>query len=659
MARLGAANTNSQGSIVNSTSVAVANEGANRDKRGAWNYVDWAGLPVAGSQVALRPPNTIDRNRSRRRGVPVGVQGAMQLETSLGFGNLYRLAPSLLFSSWRGVARKENAALTAKAATTGPTVPAGATIATDTNFTIQEGDILYNRGYLDAENNGIFVVKGTGEDSGGTADTDYDPRLVKATSADLPAGDVTNSVLLEASTPITSDATDILAYNPVESMVCGHEYAGIAISFDQDIPRADSSQEIKTATLSLTAGVAFHGRLQVGQFLYVVGKTSPTNDDVTNYVGLCRVKSIDGDEIEVDKLAGQYLSGASDLNNQNLFILTGPFIAPTSRYNNHWQDNPLVFEIGVDRLQDKVNYVDRAVTNDGFVLEDGNYLGEDGSIYDSSDNYVGAAPTTASSTGVDNAATIANKLMAGGDRRKDKWSDVAGTFNDLGQQGRRAGDGFMYIRKCIGESMQVQVTAADLVNVSYRFEASDESPRAVHGRRMDGDYDNDNRFLFDKTSEFDATNGAYRTRVIAREGITAGEPLTSYNAAFGFGFSNNLSPQALVGVFGPAWYNPGFFDVQVSFQAVLAESVYSEVSREANAVTAEICLVNNDGLVAFDFPNTVVGQSGMDFPINDSVQLALTLVGFSDKQKGRNAAETPTLGITMMPFFPTFGNEGT
>ena len=215
----------------------------------------------------------------------------------------------------------------------------------------------------------------------------------------------------------------------------------------------------------------------------------------------------------------------------------------------------------------------------------------------------------------------------------------------------------MYIRKLIGESMQVQVTAADLVNVAYRFEGSDVFPRPPHARRIDGEYDGKNRYLFPKSDEFDATNGAYRTRVIAREGLTAGEPLTSFNAAFGFGFSNNLSPQLLVGVFGPAWYNPGFFDVQVSFQAVLAESIYSEVSRQVDACTAEICLVNKDGLIAFDFPNLTVGQAGMDFPINDSVQLALTMVGFSDKPKGREAAETPTLTITMFPFFPTLRGE--
>ena len=111
MATLGAANTNSQGAIVNSTTVAVANEGADADKRGPWELLDWAGLPVANAQVAVRPPNTIDRNRSRRRPVVTGVNAALQLETSLGFGNLYRLAPSLMFSKWRGVEMVEHGSL--------------------------------------------------------------------------------------------------------------------------------------------------------------------------------------------------------------------------------------------------------------------------------------------------------------------------------------------------------------------------------------------------------------------------------------------------------------------------------------------------------------------------------------------------------------------
>lgn len=112
-------------------------------------------------------------------------------------------------------------------------------------------------------------------------------------------------------------------------------------------------------------------------------------------------------------------------------------------------------------------------------------------------------------------------------------------------------------------------------------------------------------------------------------------------------WSNQVSPEKVLGLLGARFMNRGNFLVDITTQALFTNPLVPVRIRANTTVTADWLLKNDDGAISIDIPSGKLGSDGKEFPVNESVRINLTLQAFVDP------LFQTSIGVSFFPVFPT------
>lgn len=145
-----------------------------------------------------------------------------------------------------------------------------------------------------------------------------------------------------------------------------------------------------------------------------------------------------------------------------------------------------------------------------------------------------------------------------------------------------------------------------------------------------------------KTSAFNTSSDFARLRIqeVDETGLTTDFKNLTIT------FNNNVNPQKCLGILGAAFMNFGNFEVTVEGNVLFSNPRVVNAIRNNETVTMDFVLRNDDGAIGIDIPSMTLGGGGKEFPINESVQLALTGEAFADPTLNTS------IGVSLFPVVP-------
>lgn len=110
--------------------------------------------------------------------------------------------------------------------------------------------------------------------------------------------------------------------------------------------------------------------------------------------------------------------------------------------------------------------------------------------------------------------------------------------------------------------------------------------------------------------------------------------------------NNNVTPEKVLGRLGAAYMNYGNFEIDIEGNALFTDPEVITRIRENTTVSFDMIVENDDGGIAIDVPSGTLGNGGRELPVNESVQIALTLEAFVDSTLGTS------IGVSLFPITP-------
>ncbi len=114
-----------------------------------------------------------------------------------------------------------------------------------------------------------------------------------------------------------------------------------------------------------------------------------------------------------------------------------------------------------------------------------------------------------------------------------------------------------------------------------------------------------------------------------------------------FTVNNNVTPERVIGLKGARFINIGNLGVALEGNVLFTSPLVTSRIRNNTTVTMDFVMRNDDGAVGVDIPSMTLGGGGKEFPVNESVQIAITGQAFIDPAFG-NAS----FGISFLPVVP-------
>jgi hypothetical protein len=110
--------------------------------------------------------------------------------------------------------------------------------------------------------------------------------------------------------------------------------------------------------------------------------------------------------------------------------------------------------------------------------------------------------------------------------------------------------------------------------------------------------------------------------------------------------NNNVSPEKVLGVLGARFLNNGNFEVDIDAVVLFTNPEVPAAIRNNTTVTLDWLMKNDDGAIFTDIPSLIMGSDGYEFPVNESVRLALSCQAFVDSFFGTS------MSISLFPVYP-------
>ena len=123
--------------------------------------------------------------------------------------------------------------------------------------------------------------------------------------------------------------------------------------------------------------------------------------------------------------------------------------------------------------------------------------------------------------------------------------------------------------------------------------------------------------------------------------------LTTDFKSFRMTITNNVSPEKVLGQVGAKYTNYGSFFVDIAATLLFTDEDVVDAISNNTTIGCDFVLRNGDGGLLFDLPSGTLGDGRMDLPVNQSVQLNISLTTFEDDTLGTS------LGVTLFPYLPS------
>lgn len=201
-------------------------------------------------------------------------------------------------------------------------------------------------------------------------------------------------------------------------------------------------------------------------------------------------------------------------------------------------------------------------------------------------------------------------------------------------------DGYEYVIGCLANVLEWSMPLTDLSRITVGFVATD-SEDPVDGASRKTNADTPIAPLF--TGALNTSSDFMRLRIADVDDTG----LTSDFKDVTVTLNNNATGEKVLGFLGSKYINNGNFEVDIAATALFTSPLVPARIRANTTVTMDWILTNYDGAVAVDIPSMTMGSDGKEFPVNESVRIALTCQAFVDPVLGTS------IGVSLFPYYPT------
>ena len=253
-----------------------------------WKLLEPNAINTFGSTLTTVPRNPISKNRQRRKGAITDLDSAVEFDADLTHDSFVDFVEGFCFASFTGALKTSPTATT----TSAYTIPAIAS-------SIDQNTLVFAKGFLNSENNGLKLV-----DTGGTT----------------------------TSVPVT---TTLVAETPAATRNASLEVAGFRFS-SGDL-EVDANGDLITTVKDFT-----ELDIQVGQTIWVGGEDTANRFATEANRGFARVTAIIANKITLDKKATTFVVDAGTGKQIDLFF--GRFVKNVSVDDSNYLERSFQFE---------------------------------------------------------------------------------------------------------------------------------------------------------------------------------------------------------------------------------------------------------------------------------------------------------------------------
>jgi len=301
--------------LTNNTSLSYAKEETIGVLPGSpvWKLLEPNAITSFGATITTVARNPISKNRQRRKGTVTDLDSAVEFDADFTMDSFKDFIEGFVFSAFTG----QVAAQPTSVSTTAYTIPAIAAA-------IEQSTLVFTRGFLNSENNGLKVV-----DTGGTT----------------------------TSVPIVGGG--LVAETPAATRNVSLEVAGFRFS-SGDL-QVDASGDLITTTKDLT-----DLGLIAGQMIWVGGQDEANQFATAANTGFVRVVSISINKLVLDKRSQDFVADTG--TGKTIDLLFGRFLKNVSVDDANFLEQSFQFEAAYQDLEGNPT-----PTGDAYEYSLGNY----------------------------------------------------------------------------------------------------------------------------------------------------------------------------------------------------------------------------------------------------------------------------------------------
>lgn len=183
--------------------------------------------------------------------------------------------------------------------------------------------------------------------------------------------------------------------------------------------------------------------------------------------------------------------------------------------------------------------------------------------------------------------------------------------------------GFEYVKGCVPNTLTMNVSTADKINVDMAFVGTDVDPRKSNNRKP-GSFPN----LETSSSAFNTSSDFSRIRTSETDDFSA--PLFAFITDLTLTINNNVTPAKAVGTLGAFAMNVGDFMAEGNITAYFSDvDAINAVRNNAN-VTIDFALAKENAGWVFDVPLLTLGEGRLNVEKDAPVTIPVSIQGARD-----------------------------
>jgi hypothetical protein len=212
-------------------------------------------------------------------------------------------------------------------------------------------------------------------------------------------------------------------------------------------------------------------------------------------------------------------------------------------------------------------------------------------------------------------------------------------FQPEGQAAVANPNGYQYVSTAFSDGLNVALPLTDKATATFGYIGTDAVEPVDDSERATGA----------ATPIEPLQTGAYNTTLdLFRLGVQDVDDvgLTTDFKSLNFALLNNVTPEKVLGVLGARFVNFGNFEASLTGAALFTDPEVPRRIRQNTTVTGGFGLRNDEGAFFMDLPSGTLSSGGVEYPVNETVRIDLTLTSFVDPTFGTSAS------ASLFPVYP-------
>lgn len=204
-------------------------------------------------------------------------------------------------------------------------------------------------------------------------------------------------------------------------------------------------------------------------------------------------------------------------------------------------------------------------------------------------------------------------------------------FQPEGQAPVANPNGYQYVTGAFADALNVSLPLTDKATATFGYIGTDAVEAVDDASRRAGASTPIEPL---QTGAFNTTTDCFRLGVqdVDDTGLT-----TDFKS-LNFAMLNNVTPEKVLCILGARFVNFGNFESSMTGAALFTNPEVTRRIRDNTTVTGGFGLRNDEGAFFIDLPSATLSSGGIEYPVNETVRIDLTLQSFVDPLFGTSAS---------------------